>query len=126
MSARPLPPYSIELQRWLQADKKPARWGCSGSSACITVAIGSDAWSWAKQRHEHRLVLCLPPGENASRFNWRDCSGHDPILLQQCGTVADGVIENLTRALLRDGCQRVLDVDTMNRFTAEAVQDVAA
>ncbi len=125
MSSRPLPPYGTLLHRWLRADSKPHRWGCDGNQATITVALGSDAWSFAREWHEKRLVLVVPPGEYASRFNWHDCAGHDPILIQSCGDVADGAIDSLTHALLRDGVERVLDLETMNRFQAEEVQHAA-
>jgi hypothetical protein len=123
--SRSLPPYGFELRQWLQADKKPARWGCNGFSACVTVCIGATAWSWAKQWHGHRLILVLPPNEPASKFDWRDCAGHDPILVQRCGTVTDGVIKTLTHSLMRDGVERVLDVASMDRFEVEAVSNAA-
>ena len=125
MSARPLPPYGAELRRWLLANPKPRMWGCNGDKAAVTVAVGSSAWGWAKQWHQTRLVLCLPSGESASRFSWSLCAGCDPVLLQACGTVSDGEVDNLVHALLRGGVQRVLDLETMNRFEAEAVQRAA-
>ncbi len=121
MSARSLPPYGIELCRWLRADPKPKRWGCTGGKAAVTVAVGSSAWAWAKRWHQTRLVLCLPPGEYASRFDWNLCAGCDPVLLQECGTVSDGEVDNLVHALLRDGTKRALELATMDRFEAEAV-----
>lgn len=126
MSSRPLPPYATELRKWLRSDPKPRMWGCNDDRAAITVLIGANAWGIARSRHEDRLVLCLPPGESAAKFNWQDCAGSDPILIELCGDVADGVVDSLIRSLLRDGVKRILDVGTMDRFEAEVVQHVAA
>ena len=100
-------------------------WGCDGTRPSITIAVGATAWAWAKQWHQTRLVLCLPPAEYASRFDWSLCAGHDPILLQACGTVPVGVVDNLVHALLRDGVQRALELETMDRFEAEGERHAA-
>ncbi len=125
MSARSLPPFGAELRRWLRADPKSRMWGCNGSKPSITIVLGSDAWSFAREWNGIRLVLIVPPGEYASRFNWHDCAGADPVLIQLCGDVADGAIDSLVRALMRDGTKRVLELATMVRFEAEAVRHAA-
>ena len=51
--------------------------------------------------------------------------GHDPILLQRCGDVSEGVIDGLIHALLRDGVERALELETMNRFEAEVERRAA-
>ncbi len=125
MNSRPLPPFGIELRRWLRSDPKPKRWGCNGNEASITIAFGSDAWGFARQWNEIRLVLVVPPGEFASRFNWRDCAGAAPVLIQSCGEVAAGAIDSLVNSLLRDGIERVLDVDSGTEFFAGAARHAA-
>lgn len=125
MSARKLPPYGRELRAWLAADPKPKRWGCNGAAASITITIGSGAWSWARDWHDQRLVLVVPPGESAANFDWRDCAGHDPILVAECGDVQDGELDRLVRALMRDGVERVLMLATMDRYSAEGMKDAA-
>lgn len=129
MSTRNLPPYGRELRAWLRADPKPKRWGCNGSNATITVATGTGAWSWAHDWHEAtpaRLVLVVPPRELASRFDWCDCAGHDPILVAQCGEVQDGELDRLARALMRDGVKRVLELESMDEYFAGEVSYAAA
>ena len=125
MSVRPLPPYSLLLRRWLRADPKLPMWGCAGDTPAVTIAIGATAWAWARRWYGIRLNLVLPPGESPARFDWRLCSGCDPVLLQACGTVPDGAIDSLVNSLLRDGTERVLDVDSGTEFFAEAVQHAA-
>lgn len=118
MSGRPLPPFGRELRALLAADPRPWRWGANGDRAAITVAIGTDAWSYARAWHPHRLVLVVPPRELASRFDWSDCAGHDPVLLMQCGDVQDGEVERVARALMRDGAERVLELGGMAEYFA--------
>lgn len=128
MSARSLPPFGRELRAWLRADPKPKRWGCNGANATVAVAIGSGAWSWAREWHKAaipRLVLVVPPGECPALFDWRDCAGSDPILVAQCGEVQDGEIDRLVRALMRDGVNRVLELENMDEYFAEGARHAA-
>lgn len=115
---RSLPPFGRELRAWLRTDPRPHRWGCNGDRASITIAVGPDAWAWARAWHPYRLVLVVPPGELASRFDWSDCAGHDPVLLALCGEVQDGEVERVARALMRDGAERVLELDGMAEYFA--------
>ncbi len=125
MSARRLPPYGRELREWLAADPRPWRWGCNGKTACISIGIGSRAWEWARAWHERRLVLIVPNGVAPSTFDWRLCAGCGPILIARCGEVAEGEIDRVARAMMRDGVRRVLELGTMDEFFAEEVPRAA-
>lgn len=118
MTPRPLPPYGRELQAWLRADPRPWRWGCNRSKAAITIAIGPGSWEWARGWQSRRLILVVPPGKSPASFDWSNCATHDPILVVQCAEVREGELDRLARALMRDGVQRVLDVDTMAEYFA--------
>lgn len=126
MSARSLPPFGRELRAWLATDPRPHRWGCNGDRASITIAVGPDAWAWACAWHSRRLVLAVPPGESPARFDWRNCAGHDPILVAQCGEIKDGEIDRLIHALMRDGVRRVLELESFDEHFAGGPEYVAA
>lgn len=112
MIARRLPPYARYLRDVLAA---PATWpryrgtSADGQHCTIWIAIGADAWAWARDR-EHRLLLVCPPGDNPARYDWSLLAGgqHDPILVMPCGPVDDAEIAALIGALTRDGVERVL------------------
>ncbi|OOC10587.1 hypothetical protein [Thioalkalivibrio halophilus] len=85
----------------------------------VWVAVGADAWRWARSRPNHH-VLVAPEDTDPASLDWRCCRGHDPVLLQRVGHVDGERVERLVRALLRDGVQRVL-TDTGDRYLAEGV-----
>jgi hypothetical protein len=104
------PPYGKQLMAIINA---PKTWReCYGTSPdgkhlTIWIAIGSQAWEWAKARVGHKLVVVVPDDESPDIYRYSFVKGHDPILVQQCGETSADFIKSLVAALMRDGAQRV-------------------
>lgn len=52
---------------------------------------------------------------------WAACADADPVLLWRCGDVDGDQVKRLIEAVLRDGANRILDIETGNRYLAEVV-----
>jgi hypothetical protein len=118
---RKLPPHGKTVAARL-ADRTvwPRMAGTSpdGEHLTIWVACGSDAWNYARQRIDNHMIVVTPSGEDPHGFDWRPFTGHAPVLIARCGAATDAEVDALARALIRDGAQRVLDVDVGRRWLA--------
>lgn len=112
MSGRRLPPFAKSIIKARRSGSLTGQWGAAadGQSAPVTLCIGSDAWTPAREWHGRRLITLLPPGEDPAGFDWRCLAGSDPILLWRCGHVDGDVLQALLVAVMRDGAERVLDL----------------
>ena len=105
------PPYGKQLMTVIN---NPQTWrqyhgtSSDGKHLNIWIAIGSQAWDWAKIRVGHKLVVVVPEDESPDIYRFSFVKGHDPILVQQCGETTTDFIKSLVVALIRDGAQRVL------------------
>jgi hypothetical protein len=121
MSKRKLPPYGKQVADRL-ADRTvwPRMAGTSpdGEHLTIWICVGPGAWDTARAWIDNRLVLVCPQSESPANFDWRLCGGHDPLMIARCGTTTDAEVAALAEALIRDGVQRVLDVDVGRRWLA--------
>lgn len=116
---RRLPPYAKAIITARRTGRLHGRWGASpdGRSAPVTLCVGEHAWTTARQWSGHRLITLLPPGEDPAGFDWSCLRDTNPVLLWRCGTVTDDV-QQLLRAIMRDGVGRVLDLLTGVRYNA--------
>jgi len=107
---RKLPPYARKIQGAINnPDTRQTFMGTSpdGQHLTIWIAIGTEAWLFAKARPQFLIVVC-PIDEHPDRFNWKFTAYHDPILVTQQGTIIDDTLQNLIFALMRDGVKRIL------------------
>lgn len=108
-----LPPYAQSILAARRSGNLTGQWGAAadGKSAPVTLCVGSDAWTPAREWNGHRLITLLPPGDEPGSFDWRCLAGSD-VLLWRCGTVDGDILHALLRAVMRDGVVRVLDLMT--------------
>lgn len=100
MSRRRLPPY---LRRHVDQLRKEA-------SSSVWIAIGADAWQWARTRdRSHHIAIVCPLGDDPAGYDWRPCAGHDPVLLVRAGPTEGEQVRALIEAVIRDGTDRVMD-----------------
>ena len=112
---RRLPPYLRRHADRLRGDP----------SATVWIAVGCEAWRWARARERTHIATLLPPDQDPGSFDWRLCAEHDPILLHRAG-IADGdQVHGLIVALIRDGTDRALDDQTGALYVAREVARVA-
>ena len=109
-----LPPYAQSIITARHTGNLTGQWGVAadGKTAPITLCIGTDSWSAARQWNGYRLITLLPPGEDPASFNWSCLAGNDPVLLWRCGAVDGDILHALLRAIMRDGVVRVFDLST--------------
>lgn len=113
IAGRKLPAYG---KRLVDVISRPECWrdyaGTSpdGSGLSIWVAIGPEAWQFARDRGR-MLIAVIPEGENPENFNFSFVRGQDPILIEQCGECGIDFIQAVVAALIRDGARRVLHYD---------------
>ena len=72
----------------------------------VRVAIGPDAWDFAK-RHYHPIMV-LPEGQPASNFTWPSDGG--PALIHERGDHNDDRLDSLANALLMAGASSVVAI----------------
>ena len=80
-----------------------------GSRPSVWVAVGSEAWGWARGRVGRYLVALLPPDDDPTHYDWRPViPPAPPLLLVAAGAVDGHQVEALVRELLMAGAGRVL------------------
>lgn len=113
------PPYSRVVADRLADRQHLDRWaGTSpdGQHATIWVAVGPEAWTWARDAIERRLVLVCPPDSDPAGFDWRVCAGNDPVLLTVCGEMVAEALHPVADALLRDGVKAAVVISDDKRL----------
>ncbi|WP_018231733.1 hypothetical protein [Thioalkalivibrio thiocyanodenitrificans] len=124
MTARKLPPYGRQIAEALRGDLS-GWWGTSadGKNPSIIVCCGSDAWTVAREWHDHRLVTLCPPDADPWSFDWRFCAASEPLLLWRCGAVDGNHLMETVRAILSDGTNRIFDIHAGIRYRAQVKGD---
>jgi len=112
MLSRKLPAYG---KRIADAVQHPQTWrnytgtSADGQRLTIWIAIGTDAWTWARERMSGKMLIAvIPENEDPESLNLSFIKNHDPILIQQCGEISVDFIKAVVTALIRQGAQRVL------------------
>ncbi len=72
----------------------------------VRVAIGPDAWDFAK-KHYHPIMV-LPEGQPPSSFTWPSDDG--PALVHERGDYNDERLDEMGEALLRSGASSVVAI----------------
>jgi len=109
----------------------PERWprfagtSADGQHVTLWIATGLGAWEWAKARLGRFIVLVAP--DDPEDYRWSFITGHDPVLVIQCGYTEGRFLQSLVVALMKDGIRRVLVMNEhgLTRYTRR-VSDHAA
>ena len=72
----------------------------------VRVAIGPDAWNFAKKHYYP--IMVLPEGQPAPNFTWPSDGG--PALIHERGDYNDGRLDSLANALLMAGASSVVAI----------------
>lgn len=105
------PPFGRELSTRLADRSSWPRWmgtSADGRHLSIWVAIGPDAWAWAREHIERRLLLIVPPSEDPSAFDWRALAGHDPIILFSAGDTTGDEVRAAVLAMMSCGVNKII------------------
>jgi len=125
---RKLPPYARKIQGAINnPNTRQSFMGTSpdGRSLTIWIAIGTEAWGFAKTRSKFLIAIC-PNDERPENYCWKFAKGHDPILITQQGAIFGSSLQNLIFALMRDGVKRILFFNGQQksvRYVVEGCQD---
>lgn len=95
----------------------------------VQVAIGPDAWAFARARQQ--LMMVLPAGESPDSFKWPSDGG--PALIYERGQFDDDQLKAMAAALLKAGAPSVVaireaaldDQDPRVFFDPEVIESAA-
>jgi len=93
-----------------------------GRQPTLWIVTGSGAWDVAHRWSSHRLVVVLPSDADPADIDWRCLADADPVLLFRAGDVDDGRVRRAVAAAFRDGVERILDLETGERFIRETAE----
>lgn len=124
---RRLPPYGRAVLHARRTGQLRGYIGTSpdGANPTLWLLVGPDAWTVAERWYTHRLLIVAPADEDPAIRDWSCLVDADPVLLVRCGPVDGDHLERLLAAVMRDGVQRTLDLETGVRYVAEEVRDAA-
>lgn len=123
-TTRRLPPFARELAARLANRASWPRWaGTSpdGHHISIWVGLGPDAWQWAREHINQRMLTIIPPDEDPNSYDWRMLAGHDPVILFSAGDTSGDEVRAVVSAMMRAGVKGVVhgDAGKITRYRME-------
>jgi hypothetical protein len=107
-----LPPYGRILNQRLSDHSNWPRWAGTSPDglhpSIWIVAGGRNAWQWAANQVEHRLLALAPVDRDPTEFDWSALRHHAPSIILPLDHTSGEFIERLAVAIISAGCERIL------------------